>query len=128
MDHFESIVKTLLEAEGFWIRQSFKVNLSKEEKKAIGKPSMPRPEIDLLAFKFSENTITAYEAKSFLDSPDVMLAHLNAETDAPEGRYKLFTCKKYRSLVLNRLKKNLLETGMANKSTQIKLGLKDQGQ
>jgi hypothetical protein len=26
MDHFEGIVQTLLEAEGYWGRQSYKVN------------------------------------------------------------------------------------------------------
>ena len=73
MDHFESIIKTLLEAEGYWVRQSFKVNLTKEEKRQIGKPSIPRPEIDLLALHFARNEVLAFEAKSFLDSPGVKL-------------------------------------------------------
>ncbi len=51
MDYFEAIVKTLLEDDGFWTRQSFKVNISKEDKRNIGKPTIPRPEIDLIAFK-----------------------------------------------------------------------------
>jgi hypothetical protein len=29
MDHFEGIIKTLLEHEGYWVRQSFKVNVTK---------------------------------------------------------------------------------------------------
>jgi hypothetical protein len=41
MDHFESIIATLLEAEGYWVRRSFKVNLTQEEKRRIGKPSIP---------------------------------------------------------------------------------------
>jgi len=57
MDHFESIIAMLLEAEGYWVRRSFKVNLTKAEKRKIGKPSIPRPEIDLLAFKSSRNGI-----------------------------------------------------------------------
>ena len=36
MDHFESIIATLLEAEGYWVRRSFKVNLTQEEKRRIG--------------------------------------------------------------------------------------------
>jgi len=47
MDHFESIMCTLLEAEGYWVRRSFKVNVTKKEKRHVGKPSIPRPEIDL---------------------------------------------------------------------------------
>ena len=54
MDHFESIISTLLEAEDYWIRRSFKVKVTKEEKRHIGKHSIPRPEIDLLALHFSE--------------------------------------------------------------------------
>jgi hypothetical protein len=30
MDYFEGIIKTLLEHEGYWVRQSFKVNLTKQ--------------------------------------------------------------------------------------------------
>jgi hypothetical protein len=56
MELFEGIIKTLLEHEGYWVRQSFKVNLTKEEKRAIGKHSIPRPEIDLLAFKPGTNS------------------------------------------------------------------------
>lgn len=37
MDPFEGLICTLLEAEGYWLRRSFKVNVSKEEKRAIGK-------------------------------------------------------------------------------------------
>ncbi|MEQ8786221.1 MAG: hypothetical protein RIC55_07975 [Pirellulaceae bacterium] len=123
MDHFESIVATLLEAENYWIRRSFKVNLTKEEKRRIGKPSIPRPEIDLLAFDFSVNEIVAIEAKSYLDSPGVKLVQLQEEHDIPEGRYKLFTSERYRSVVLSRLLNDLLDCGMANEKTRISLGL-----
>ena len=39
MDYFEGMIKTLLESDGYWVRQSFKVNLTKEEKRNIGKHS-----------------------------------------------------------------------------------------
>ena len=74
MDYFENVIKTLLEGEGYWVRQSFKVNLTKEEKREVGKYSIPRPEIDLLAYKPNENRLLAFEAKSFLDSPGVRLS------------------------------------------------------
>ena len=123
MDHFEAIIKTLLEHEGFWVRQSYKVNVTKQEKRDIGKHSIPRPEIDLLAFKQNENHVYAIEAKSYLDSPGVKFADLKEEYDVPAGRYKLFTCKNYRSIVLRRLKSDLVETNMADAETTISLGL-----
>jgi hypothetical protein len=123
VDHFEAIIKTLLEHEGHWVRQSFKVNLTKQEKRDIGKHSIPRPEIDLLAYNVSTNTITALEAKSYLDSPGVRYNELCESYDVPEGRYKLFTCENYRRIVFSRLKKDLTELNMANESTTIILGL-----
>jgi hypothetical protein len=123
MDYFESIVKTLLEQKGYWVRQSFKVNLTKKEKRDIGKHSIPRPEIDLLAYNPDRNEVLVIEAKSFLDSTGVNPDHLKLKFEVPEGRYKLFTCKKYRDIVFNRLKTDLLECGLATKPVTLKLGL-----
>lgn len=123
MDHFEGIVATLLEAEGYWVRRSFKVNVTKEEKRLIGKHSIPRPEIDLLALNFAKNEVIAFEAKSFFDSPGVNFNELSATHDIPEGRYKLFTSARYRSIVFSRLHQDLIACGMANANTEIRLGL-----
>lgn len=123
MDQFEALVGTLLEVEGYWVRHSFKVNLTKEEKRLIGKQSTPRPEIDILALRHHDNTVLAMEAKSFLDSPGVKLSDLQANFDVPTGRYKLFTCPQYRETVLNRLKQDLISCGMANEETTVLLGL-----
>jgi len=123
VDYFEAIIKTLLEHEGYWVRQSFKVNLTKQEKRDIGKHSIPRPEIDLLAYNVSTNSITALEAKSYLDSPGVRYNELCESYEVPEGRYKLFTCENYRNVVFSRLKKDLAKLNMANESTTINLGL-----
>jgi len=123
VDYFEAIIKTLLEHEGFWIRQSFKVNLTKQEKRDIGKHSIPRPEIDILAFKPEENKIIAFEAKSYLDSPGVKLSELQESYEIPEGRYKLFTCNNYRNIVFSRMKQDLINLGMGTLETKITLGL-----
>lgn len=123
MNHFEGIIKTILEHDGYWVRQSFKVELTKQEKREIGKPSLPRPEIDLLAFKQSENKILALEAKSYLDSGGVHLDELQKHYDIPEGRYKLFTCYKYQRILFDRLMDNLMNIGMADMKTRIILGL-----
>tara|TARA_R110001599_G_scaffold350254_2_gene580038 strand:+ start:21945 stop:22484 length:540 start_codon:yes stop_codon:yes gene_type:complete len=123
MDYFEGLIKTLLEHEGYWVRQSFKVNLTKQEKRDIGKHSIPRPEIDILAFKPESNHIIAFEAKSYLDNPGVKLSDLEKSYSIPEGRYKLFTCENYRNIVLSRLKQDLIDLGMGTQETKITLGL-----
>jgi len=123
MDHFENLLKTLLEQEGYWVRQSFKVNLTKDEKSKIGKPSLPRPEIDILAFKPNLQQVLVLEAKSYLDSQGVRLNKLREESKKPEGRYKLFTCANYRKIVFGRLRKDLKKQGMVHGKIQMKLGL-----
>lgn len=53
MDSFESVVSTILERDGYWVKSTFKVGLTKEEKREIGRPSSPRWELDLVAYKGS---------------------------------------------------------------------------
>lgn len=125
MDHFENIAKTLLEREGYWVIQSFKVNLSPSQKIQIhpSKSSIPRPEIDLLALHVPTSTVIAFEVKSFFDSVGVKLVDLTASHDVPKGRYKLFTCVPYRDIVLHQLRSDLLALGLIGPSFQIRLGL-----
>ncbi len=123
MDYFESIVKTLLEENGYWCRQSFKVNVTKEEKRQIGKHSIPRPEIDVVAFKPSEGRILAVEVKSYLDSPGVRVEELKQRYELPTGLYKLFTCASYRDILFRALERDLMESGLIDKPYPIQLGL-----
>ncbi len=123
MDCFETIAATLFEFDGYWVRRSFKVNVTQQDKKSLGKDSMPRPEIDLLAFKPREDLIIAFEAKSYLDSPGVPLAEITTPQEKSEGRYKIFTCETYRNIIIKQLREDLIAKGMARESTKIKLGL-----
>ncbi|MEM7243262.1 MAG: hypothetical protein AAF429_13845 [Pseudomonadota bacterium] len=123
MDFFESAIKTILEDQGLWVMSSFKVELTKDEKAQIGRPTIPRPEIDLIAFDFAKNTVTAWEVKSFLDSGGVKIKELEERFEIPSGRYKLFTCQNYRDVVFARLKKQLIASNRISKSTLINLGL-----
>lgn len=123
MDHFEGIVASLLERDGWWVRRSFKVNLTTEEKKRIGKPTMPRAEIDVLALHHQRNEIIALEVKSFLDSTGVKLEDLMEIHEVPSGKYKMFTCENYRNIVLTRLREDLLQAGMVDTNTSLMLGL-----
>jgi hypothetical protein len=122
-DSFENIVRVLLEAEGFWVQQSYKVELPQSIKIQLGKPTMPRVEIDILAFDQSRNLVNVIEVKSYLDSTGVRLSDLNQTSNTPTGRYKLFTCPAYESAVLSQLRVQLQATGMVNQNTRFRLGL-----
>ena len=124
MDAFETIIGQLLSQEDkFWIRHSVKINLLTEEKRAINKPSTPRPEIDIAAFVVISNTVYLLEVKSFLDSPGVYFDQVAIEQDEQSGRYKLLTAKNYRSVLSERLKKDWCESGHIGKETKISFGL-----
>ena len=45
MDAFEQLVGNLLGSEGYWVKRSVKVVLTKEDKARIGRKSSPRWEI-----------------------------------------------------------------------------------
>jgi len=49
MDSFEQLISEILWMEGFWVQTSLKVNLTKAEKRQIGRPSSPRWELDVVA-------------------------------------------------------------------------------
>lgn len=123
MESFDEIVKVLLEEDNYWVRQSEKVNLSKEEKRKTGKPSIPRAEIDLVALEQSKNHILVLEVKSYFDSYGVKISELDTEHYTLTGRYKLFTNKNYRDIVLTRLKEYFINCGIADKKTKFTLGL-----
>ena len=97
--------------------------MTKEEKRRTGKPSIPRPEIDLIAYRPRDNRLIVMEVKSFLDSPGVRVEHLQEEFDIATGGYKLFTCRLYREIVLERLLNQLKATGMLLTDPDIQLWL-----
>ena len=110
MDAFESVVSTLLKRSGYWTDTSFKVELTKEEKVAIERPSSPRWEIDVVAYSGARNELLIVECKSYLDSPGVRFDDLNG-TGKYTTRYKLFNDTHLRDTVINRLKMQLVEQG-----------------
>ena len=96
MDAFESLVSMILRHEGYWTTPSFKVELSKREKRSIDRASSPRWELDLVAYKGSTNELLVVECKSFLDSTGVNFR----KGFEPDRRYKLFTDRKLRTVVV----------------------------
>lgn len=82
MDAFEQLAAELLFANGWWVQTSVKVELTKEEKKQVGRQSSPRWELDVVAYKGATNEILVIECKSFLDSRGVQWCELQDGTAA----------------------------------------------
>jgi hypothetical protein len=106
MDAFESLISMLLRHEGYWTHPRYKVELTKEQKRAVSLPSAPRWELDLIAFKGATNELLVVECKSFLDSTGVVFRNGQFE---PPKRYKLFTNELLRETVLGRLAEQLAQ-------------------
>lgn len=123
MDAFEQLVAELLERRGYWVRHSFKVELTKADKQAIGRHSSPRWEIDLLAYSGARNELLAVECKSYLDSRGVSRKGFDGTDTKRAMRYKLFNEDVLREVVFNRLAEQLASTKAVAPGTEIKLAL-----
>lgn len=123
MDSFEQLVATILDRAGYWVRTSVKVNLTREDKHAIGRPSSPRWELDIVAYSGREKELLVVECKSYLDSAGVRLASFDGPKAADETRYKLFSDESLRGIVLSRLEMQLVEQGFCPPGTKARLCL-----
>ncbi|MCP3379441.1 hypothetical protein NLM31_03160 [Bradyrhizobium sp. CCGUVB4N] len=122
MDAFEQVVAEILWLQGNWVRTSMKVELSKEEKRRIGRPSSPRWELDIVAYSGRDNVLSVVECKSYLDSYGVQAKGF--DLTAPEAsRYKLFNDPVLRDTVFYRLKRQLFEAGFCPDNPEIRLCL-----
>lgn len=110
MDAFEDPVARLLRREGFWTRQSYRINLTKADKVAIGKPSLPRPELDILAYKPVQNLVAWVECKSYLDSSGVHSSAFDGRNPAFAQRFKTFTDDNYREIATRVLVDQLVDS------------------
>lgn len=122
MDAFEELVAQVLRAEGYWVHQGYKIDLTREDKQALGNPSMPRPEIDLVAYKAGTGELLSLECKSYFDSGGV-----HARDLLPGGknaqRYKMFVNAPLRTAVLRRLVEQLISSGSVARTPVPKLGM-----
>jgi len=127
MNAFEDIIKLYLEENGYWVRQSVKVNITIEEKRELRNPTMPRPEIDLVALKVKDNELLLVEVKSFLDSQGVYFGHNDIGDFPPDKeatkRYRLLADNNFQKIVTKRLKDQFLKDGLINNKTKIKYAL-----
>ena len=111
MDSFECIAARLLEDKGYWTRIGVKVAITKDDKRDLANPTMPRPEIDIVAFKPATNELLLVECKSYLDSDGVSMDIL-----APEAknwaRLKVFHKADLKRLIEARIVAQMQATGL----------------
>lgn len=119
MNAFETLVSGVLRREGIWTYPSYKVLVTKEEKVKIGKPSMPRPEIDILGYRAPTNTLMWIECKSYLDSTGVRRAAFDGSNAGFASRFKVFTDPVYRRVAANRLIRQAVADGLASKGPRL---------
>ncbi len=123
MNAFEQLVSEILWMDGYWVRTSVKVELSKKEKKAIGRPSSPRWELDIVAYSGRDNLLRVVECKSYLDSRGVALRAFDGSDKRFAKRFKLFGEKRLRNVVCKRLCKQFTESGACRPKPVAKLCL-----
>ncbi len=122
MDAFEQLAAEIFWAGGYWVRTGVKVELTREDKRAIELPSCPRWEIDLVAYRPATNDLLALECKSYLDSGGVHAAHFDPASRLA-GRYKLFNKPTLREVVLERLRHQMIDCGLCPPQATVRLGL-----
>lgn len=123
MNAFEEIVAMLLHRQGYWAQTSYKVELTRQDKRRMGLPSSPRWEIDVLAYRPVGNRVLAVECKSLLNSSGVNFPAFSGQTQKRKDRYKLFTQPKIRKVVLARLAAQLHERKLARPNPKVRLCL-----
>ena len=123
MDAFEGIVAEVLRWDGYWVHNSYKVELPPQDKRDIGKPTMPRLELDVVAYKGGSNEVFVVECKSYLDSPGVRYSGFDGSGHRAEKRYKLFNDETLRRIVLNRLVVQMTEAGLVAENPRVMLAL-----
>lgn len=122
MDAFEELVAEVLRADGYWVHTGYKIDLCKADKRELGNPSMPRPEIDLVAYKAGTGDLLSLECKSYFDSGGIHVRDL-LPGGRNAGRYKMFVNADLRQMVLARLVEQLSSTSSIAGSPTPRLGL-----
>jgi hypothetical protein len=123
MDAFEHIVGLYLQEKNYWTRHSVKVDLTKEDKQEIELPTIPRPEIDLVAYNPVSDTLILIEAKSYLNSTGVTIGGLSGTNKKTIERYRLLNNKTYQKVVTKRLVESFIENKIIKKTTKVKYAL-----
>jgi len=109
--------------EWYWVRNSVKVTLTKNEKDKIDRPSSPRWELDVVAYSGRDNILRIVECKSYMDSHGVHLRGLDGSDPKEAKHYKLFSDPTLYKVISNRLKAQFVKSGACPSSARTKLCL-----
>ncbi|MCU1372362.1 MAG: hypothetical protein JWO77_3556 [Ilumatobacteraceae bacterium] len=123
MDAFEDLTARLLWREGYWTRQSYKVDITKADKASLANPYMPRPEIDIVGYRPATDTVVWVECKSYLDSDGVHISAFDGTNEKFAKRFRVFTNPTFRSVVSERLLEQLLEDGLIRPTAKLRYWL-----
>ncbi len=105
------------------MRTSVKVELTKEEKRKIGRPTTPPWELDIVAYSGRDNLLRVVECKSFLDSHGVRSTGFDGSNPEHAKIYKLFNDRALRKVVFKRLCRQLHEVGACRPNPKIEFCL-----
>jgi len=122
MDYFEATIARILEERGYWVRENVRVALARDVKKSLGKGSLPRCEIDIVAYQPRKKRLVLFEVKSYLDSKGVQPADL-LRTEWENNRYKLLTLPALQHAVRAALLAEYCSQGLIPKNVQVRFGL-----
>ena len=123
MDVFENLVADILWRKGYWVRTLVSVNLSKEDKVRIGRPSSPRWQLDIVGYRCSDNTLFAIECKSYLDSAGVRSTSFDGSSQVQANYFKLFNEPGTWDVVRANLIRDFTERGLCRNDPKVVLGL-----
>jgi hypothetical protein len=123
MDAFEQVVSEILWMDGYWVRTSVKVDLTKEEKVSIGRPSAPRWELDIVGYSGRDNLLLVVECKSYMDSRGVALRAFDGGDAKFAERFKIFHDDNLREVVFRRLRTQMANCGACAPDANVKLCL-----
>jgi hypothetical protein len=100
-----------------------KVDLTKQEKIKIGRPSSPRWELDIVGYGGRDNILQVVECKSYIDSYGVKASGFSPGKGTEHDRFKLFNDVGLRQVVFNRLRLQLAKCGACRPDAEVKLAL-----
>jgi hypothetical protein len=123
LDAFEQLVSEILWMEGYWVRTSVKVELTKEEKRLIGRPASPRWELDIVAYNGRDHLLRVVECKSYFDSVGVRASAFDGSNPDHAKRYKLFNEPELRRVVFSRLCLQLAQIGACRAAPEVRFSL-----
>ncbi len=123
MDSFEQLIGEILWNDGYWVKTSVKVELTKAQKVEIGRPSSPRWELDIIGYQGGMNVLKVIECKSYLDSRGVAASAFDGSNAKFADRFKLFHNEILRTVVFDQLKTQLVAKGWCREGLELRLCL-----